>query len=163
MPHEKFRAICSAVDKVGDWVLSWIDVVMIQPFWEMKIYVRLCMRWSNLTVGEDGWMEVMCVWVHTCVYPPSPSTKNNHNQPPPPPSDPHKQQQQQLDKEPWEEVRREMTEEKGLQESVADRIGTFVTYKGPPQELHAKVNNGAGLMCRLVCGISQTVLTPSIH
>lgn len=45
----------------------------------------------------------------------------------------------QLDKEPWEEVRREMTEEKGLEGRVADRIGTFVTYKGPPQALHAKV------------------------
>ena len=45
----------------------------------------------------------------------------------------------QLDKEPWAEVRREMTEEKGLKGAVADKIGTFVTYKGPPQELHAKV------------------------
>lgn len=46
---------------------------------------------------------------------------------------------QQLDKEPWEAVRREMTEEKGLRGSVADRIGAFVTYKGRPKALHAKV------------------------
>ena len=44
-----------------------------------------------------------------------------------------------LDKEPWEAVRREMTEEKGLAAEVADKIGTFVQYKGPPKELLAKV------------------------
>lgn len=35
-----------------------------------------------------------------------------------------------LDKSPWEEVRREMTEEKGLDPEVADRIGEFVVQKG---------------------------------
>ena len=35
-----------------------------------------------------------------------------------------------LDKSPWEEVRREMVEEKGLQEEVADRIWGFVQRKG---------------------------------
>ncbi|KAF2230770.1 histidyl-tRNA synthetase mitochondrial precursor [Viridothelium virens] len=35
-----------------------------------------------------------------------------------------------LDKSPWEEVRREMTEEKGLDAAVADRIGTYVVRKG---------------------------------
>ncbi|TFJ88391.1 hypothetical protein NSK_000740 [Nannochloropsis salina CCMP1776] len=40
-----------------------------------------------------------------------------------------------LDKESWEAVKKEMTEEKGLYPAVADRIGTFVTYKGPPKEL----------------------------
>ena len=35
-----------------------------------------------------------------------------------------------LDKSPWSEVRREMTEEKGLDGEVADRIGEFVTKKG---------------------------------
>lgn len=35
-----------------------------------------------------------------------------------------------LDKSPWTEVRREMTEEKGLDADVADRIGEFVTKKG---------------------------------
>ena len=72
-----------------------------------------------------------------------------------------------LDKEPWEVVKREMTEEKGmsinppthpqtyppiyscihalahlpigLKEAVADKIGGFVTYKGPPKELHARL------------------------
>lgn len=35
-----------------------------------------------------------------------------------------------LDKSPWEEVRREMTEEKGLEGEVADRIGEYVVLKG---------------------------------
>ncbi|GAB5029449.1 histidine-trna ligase [Nannochloropsis oceanica] len=42
-----------------------------------------------------------------------------------------------LDKESWETVKKEMTEEKGLHPAVADRIGTFVTFKGAPKELHA--------------------------
>ncbi|PMD51687.1 histidyl-tRNA synthetase [Hyaloscypha bicolor E] len=35
-----------------------------------------------------------------------------------------------LDKLPWEEVRKEMTEEKGLDGSVADKIGEYVVQKG---------------------------------
>lgn len=35
-----------------------------------------------------------------------------------------------LDKLPWEEVRKEMTEEKGLTEEVADKIGEYVVQKG---------------------------------
>ncbi|KAK4565498.1 Cytoplasmic and mitochondrial histidine tRNA synthetase [Recurvomyces mirabilis] len=35
-----------------------------------------------------------------------------------------------LDKSPWEEVRREMVEEKGLAEDVADKIGEYVVLKG---------------------------------
>jgi histidyl-tRNA synthetase len=35
-----------------------------------------------------------------------------------------------LDKSPWSEVRREMTEEKGLAEGVANRIGEYVVLKG---------------------------------
>ena len=35
-----------------------------------------------------------------------------------------------LDKSPWEEVRREMTEGKGLDGAVADKIGTYVVRKG---------------------------------
>lgn len=35
-----------------------------------------------------------------------------------------------LDKLPWEEVRKEMTEEKGLAEEVADKIGRYVVKKG---------------------------------
>jgi histidyl-tRNA synthetase len=37
-----------------------------------------------------------------------------------------------LDKEPWEEVKREMVEDKGLESAVADKIGTFVLEKGEP-------------------------------
>jgi histidyl-tRNA synthetase len=40
-----------------------------------------------------------------------------------------------LDKAPWEEVRREMIEEKGLAAAAADKIGTFVTFSGPPRQL----------------------------
>ena len=35
-----------------------------------------------------------------------------------------------LDKSPWEEVKQEMTEEKGLDEAAADRIGEFVRMSG---------------------------------
>ena len=35
-----------------------------------------------------------------------------------------------LDKSPWEEVRREMTEDKGLDGEVADKIGEYVVLKG---------------------------------
>ncbi|KAL9093749.1 MAG: hypothetical protein Q9159_000050 [Coniocarpon cinnabarinum] len=35
-----------------------------------------------------------------------------------------------LDKSPWEDVRREMTEEKGLDPAVADEIGEYVRLKG---------------------------------
>ncbi|KAI9684558.1 MAG: Cytoplasmic and mitochondrial histidine tRNA synthetase [Bathelium mastoideum] len=42
-----------------------------------------------------------------------------------------------LDKSPWEEVRREMTEEKGLDPAVADKIGTYVVRKGGRDLLEA--------------------------
>ncbi|SNX87846.1 probable HTS1 - histidine--tRNA ligase, mitochondrial [Melanopsichium pennsylvanicum] len=35
-----------------------------------------------------------------------------------------------LDKSPWEEVKREMTQDKGLAEEVADKIGEYVKLKG---------------------------------
>lgn len=40
-----------------------------------------------------------------------------------------------LDKSPWSEVRREMTEEKGLDPEVADRIGEYVVLKGSEELL----------------------------
>lgn len=42
-----------------------------------------------------------------------------------------------LDKSPWEEVRREMTEEKGLDGEIADRIWGFVQRKGGRDVLEA--------------------------
>lgn len=44
-----------------------------------------------------------------------------------------------LDKLPWEEVRREMVEEKGLSIESANKIGTFVTYAGEPRQLWSKL------------------------
>ena len=41
-----------------------------------------------------------------------------------------------LDKEPWEEVKREMTEDKGLKPEVADKIGEFVLQKGEPWTMY---------------------------
>ena len=43
-----------------------------------------------------------------------------------------------LDKLPWEEVRKEMTVEKGLDEEVADKIGEYVVQKGQ-KDLLAKL------------------------
>ena len=37
-----------------------------------------------------------------------------------------------LDKLPWEDVFKEMTEDKGLEESVAVKIGEYVKLKGAP-------------------------------
>jgi histidyl-tRNA synthetase len=47
-----------------------------------------------------------------------------------------------LDKEPWSEVKREMVEDKGLQDHVADKIGEFVLKKGPPLELYKELMEG---------------------
>ena len=44
-----------------------------------------------------------------------------------------------LDKEPWEAVKKEMVEEKGLPENVADKIGEFVVLRGEPRQLLAKL------------------------
>ena len=44
-----------------------------------------------------------------------------------------------LDKAPWEDVRDEMVDEKGLPEDEADRIGQYVVLSGRPQELLAKL------------------------
>lgn len=41
-----------------------------------------------------------------------------------------------LDKSPWEEVRKEMVEEKGLSPESADKIATFVTLNGSIQLVH---------------------------
>jgi len=40
-----------------------------------------------------------------------------------------------LDKMPWEEVKKEMVEEKGLAPECADRISTFVLHSGEPKTL----------------------------
>ncbi|KAF5728060.1 histidine--tRNA ligase [Tripterygium wilfordii] len=44
-----------------------------------------------------------------------------------------------LDKQPFEQIKKEMVEEKGLSVEVADKIGTFVKYRGPPMELLSKL------------------------
>lgn len=46
-----------------------------------------------------------------------------------------------LDKEPWAEVKREMVEDKGLPEDVANKIGQFVLNKGNPLELHKELTD----------------------
>ncbi|RDL34725.1 Class II aaRS and biotin synthetase [Venustampulla echinocandica] len=50
-----------------------------------------------------------------------------------------------LDKSPWAEVRREMTEDKGLAEEVADKIGEYVVLKGQ-KDLLSKLQDDATLM-----------------
>lgn len=40
-----------------------------------------------------------------------------------------------LDKLPWEAVKKEMTEEKGLEPSIADKIGEYVRMKGSVKEM----------------------------
>lgn len=48
-----------------------------------------------------------------------------------------------LDKEPWEAVKQEMVVDKGLPESVADKIGEFVVLRGKPRELLIKLREPA--------------------
>ncbi|KAK4688401.1 histidyl-tRNA synthetase, partial [Tremellales sp. Uapishka_1] len=51
-----------------------------------------------------------------------------------------------LDKLSWEEVKKEMTVEKGLDPEVADRIGEYVKLKGPGLEILARLQGDAKLM-----------------
>lgn len=50
-----------------------------------------------------------------------------------------------LDKSPWSEVKNELVEEKGLDESIAERIGTYVSRSGGV-ELIDELRNDADLM-----------------
>ena len=40
---------------------------------------------------------------------------------------------------PWIKVKEEMTEEKGLDPSVADKIGNYVKHKGASQQLSCRI------------------------
>ncbi|KAG6466286.1 histidine--tRNA ligase, cytoplasmic-like [Zingiber officinale] len=40
-----------------------------------------------------------------------------------------------LDKQPFEQIKKELVEEKGLSTEIADKIGTFVKRRGPPLEI----------------------------
>ncbi|KAF3677521.1 Histidine--tRNA ligase, cytoplasmic [Capsicum annuum] len=44
-----------------------------------------------------------------------------------------------LDKQSFEQIKREMVDEKGLSNEISDRIGTFVKWRGPPVELLSKL------------------------
>uniref|UniRef100_A0A2P2J5Q9 Histidine--tRNA ligase, cytoplasmic n=1 Tax=Rhizophora mucronata TaxID=61149 RepID=A0A2P2J5Q9_RHIMU len=44
-----------------------------------------------------------------------------------------------LDKQTFEQVKKEMVEEKGLNSETADRIGSFVKERGPPKELLSRL------------------------
>ncbi|KAK7045641.1 Cytoplasmic and mitochondrial histidine tRNA synthetase [Paramarasmius palmivorus] len=46
-----------------------------------------------------------------------------------------------LDKLPWSEVKKEMTEEKGLDPAIADSIGEYVKHKGGPDLLEQLLGN----------------------
>ena len=47
-----------------------------------------------------------------------------------------------LDKSPWEEVRREMVEDKGLVPEAADKIGEIVALAGEPKEMLQTLKSG---------------------
>ncbi|KAE9407866.1 histidyl-tRNA synthetase [Gymnopus androsaceus JB14] len=48
-----------------------------------------------------------------------------------------------LDKLPWAEVKKEMTEEKGLDSAIADKIGEYVKHKGGPELLEQLLADSA--------------------
>jgi len=52
-----------------------------------------------------------------------------------------------LDKEPWDVVRKEMIDVKGLTAPCADRIGQFVTRAGKPRELLRELQADHSLCC----------------
>ena len=56
-----------------------------------------------------------------------------------------------LDKLPWDDVRREMTDEKGLDAAVADRIGEYVKLKGAGVPSRAELTDQAGESCSRSC------------
>lgn len=58
-----------------------------------------------------------------------------------------------LDKQSFEQIKREMVNEKGLTEEVADAIGTFVKEQGPPMEL----------LCKLKCEGSKFLENNESH
>ncbi|GLT60035.1 hypothetical protein SLA2020_328240 [Shorea laevis] len=49
-----------------------------------------------------------------------------------------------LDKQSFEQVKKEMVEQKGLSVETADKIGTFVKIRGPPLELLSKLTEQEG-------------------
>ncbi|GLT95527.1 hypothetical protein SLE2022_132050 [Rubroshorea leprosula] len=49
-----------------------------------------------------------------------------------------------LDKQSFEQVKKEMVEQKGLSVETADKIGTFVKIRGPPLELLSKLMKEGG-------------------
>ncbi|KAJ2464824.1 Cytoplasmic and mitochondrial histidine tRNA synthetase, partial [Coemansia sp. RSA 2322] len=51
-----------------------------------------------------------------------------------------------LDKLPWADVRKEMTEEKGLDDTTADKIGTYVQLRGAGEDLLKKLEAMPELM-----------------
>ena len=67
-----------------------------------------------------------------------------------------------LDKEPWEEVRREMVDQKGLDPQAADAIGRYVRddvqpkFQGQPQQVHLL---HALQPCSAQCCCDKTVAT----
>lgn len=46
-----------------------------------------------------------------------------------------------LDKSPWEDVRKEMVSEKGLEEEVADKIGNYVKLSGREELIERLAND----------------------
>ena len=46
-----------------------------------------------------------------------------------------------LDKSPWEDVRKEMVDEKGLDEEVADKIGNYVKLSGKEELIERLAND----------------------
>jgi histidyl-tRNA synthetase len=66
-----------------------------------------------------------------------------------------------LDKEPWEEVRREMVEDKGLAEEAADAIGRFVVLKGEPRALLATLTGDADASSADAAALATLAAHPS--
>lgn len=70
-----------------------------------------------------------------------------------------------LDKSPWEEVRKEMVEEKGLDPNVADTIGEYVKLSGK-EELIEKLKNDERLKdsaAAQVCIALYPLLSSPLH
>eukprot|EP00181_Compsopogon_caeruleus_P004868 CAMPEP_0184679412 /NCGR_PEP_ID=MMETSP0312-20130426/2245_1 /TAXON_ID=31354 /ORGANISM="Compsopogon coeruleus, Strain SAG 36.94" /LENGTH=468 /DNA_ID=CAMNT_0027128833 /DNA_START=147 /DNA_END=1553 /DNA_ORIENTATION=+ len=63
-----------------------------------------------------------------------------------------------LDKEPWEHVRKEMVDVKGLDSEIADKVGEYTRISGPPAEMLSRLRQDAPLTALAEGALSQLAL-----
>ncbi|XP_055816447.1 histidine--tRNA ligase, cytoplasmic [Solanum dulcamara] len=59
-----------------------------------------------------------------------------------------------LDKQSFEQIKKEMVDEKGLSNEISDRIGSFVKWRGPPVELLSKLKQEHSFLENNECSLA---------